>query len=113
MRVERSGGIYQVRCEDGEKVSGHRPSVDVLMNSVAESVGRNAVGVMLTGMGSDGAAGMLAMRKAGARTMAQDEASSVVFGMPKMAYEKGGAERLVALDDMASEIVKALSSKTG
>ena len=78
MRVIRSGGFYQVTCEPGEKVSGHCPSVDVMMHSVAKHVGANAVAAMLTGMGSDGADGMLAMRKAGARCIAQDEASCVV-----------------------------------
>ncbi|MBF0531125.1 MAG: chemotaxis response regulator protein-glutamate methylesterase, partial [Deltaproteobacteria bacterium] len=86
MRVLRSGGIYKVSVAAGELVQGHCPSVEVLMLSVAEYVGRNAVGVMLTGMGRDGADGMVAMRKAGARTLAQDEATSVVFGMPKEAY---------------------------
>jgi two-component system chemotaxis response regulator CheB len=106
LRVIRSGGRYQVVCEPGEKVSGHCPSVDVMMHSVAKNVGPNAVGVMLTGMGSDGADGMLAMRKAGARNLAQDQASSVVFGMPKVAYEKGGAERLVPLDEIADNVAK-------
>lgn len=111
MRVIRSGGIYQVRCESGENVSGHCPSVDVLMNSVAQNVGSNAIGVMLTGMGSDGAAGMLAMRQAGARNLAQDEETSVVFGMPKVAYERGGAERLVPLERMASAVIDLLSER--
>jgi two-component system chemotaxis response regulator CheB len=106
LRVIRSGGRYQVVCEPGEKVSGHCPSVDVMMHSVAKNVGPNAVGVMLTGMGSDGADGMLAMRKAGARNLAQDQASCVVFGMPKVAYEKGGAERLVPLDEIADNVAK-------
>ncbi len=109
MRVVRSGGIYKVQCEEGEKVSGHRPSVNVMMHSVAKEVGRNAVGVMLTGMGSDGAEGMLAMRQAGARCIAQDEASSVVFGMPKVAFEKGGAEKLVPLEDIAQATINLLS----
>ena len=101
MRLRRSGGIYEVDCQPGEKVSGHCPSVDVLMHSVAEQAGRNAVGVMLTGMGRDGAEGMLAMRRAGARNIAQDEESSVVFGMPKEAHANGGAERLVPLQQIA------------
>ncbi len=112
MRVVRSGGQYQVRCEAGEKVSGHCPSVDVLMHSVAQQVGANAVGAMLTGMGADGADGMLAMRRAGARNLAQDEASCVVFGMPKVAFERGGAERLVPIDEMARAIVQMLGEKT-
>ncbi len=112
MRVKRSGGIYQVSCEAGETVSGHCPSVDVMMHSVAQHVGANAVGVMLTGMGADGADGMLAMRKAGARNIAQDEASSVVFGMPKVAFERGGAERLVPIDDIASATLRLLAEKS-
>lgn len=111
MEVVRSGGIYQVRCAPGEKVSGHCPSVDVMMHSVAKHVGRNAIGVMLTGMGSDGAKGMLAMREAGARNMAQDEATSVVFGMPKVAYEKGGAEKLFPIDRIAAQVISLLTEK--
>lgn len=109
MQVQRSGGIYKVICEPGEKVCGHCPSVQVLMDSVAEQVGPNAIGVMLTGMGADGAEGMGAMRNTGARTMAQDEKSSVVFGMPNEAYKRGGAERLVPLHKIAEEVVKVLS----
>ncbi|TPV93546.1 MAG: chemotaxis response regulator protein-glutamate methylesterase [Myxococcales bacterium FL481] len=108
MRITRSGGQYRLQCEDGPKVCGHRPSVEVLMQSAAKSLGSNAVGVMLTGMGRDGADGLLAMRKAGARTFAQDEATSVVFGMPREAHLNGGAERLVPLRDMAGTIMGAL-----
>ncbi len=104
--VERQGGRYVVRCKPGDPVSGHCPSVDVLMDSVATAVGRNAVGVVLTGMGSDGASGLLRMRQAGARTFAQDEASSVVFGMPKQAYQNGAAEKLVAITKVADELVR-------
>lgn len=111
MTVARSGGIYQVACKQGEKVSGHCPSVDVLMHSVAQNVGSNAVGAMLTGMGRDGAEGMLAMFKTGARNFAQDEASSVVFGMPKEAYERGGVEHLLPLDEIAQRIINLLSGK--
>jgi two-component system chemotaxis response regulator CheB len=109
MKVVRSGGVYQVVCEPGETVSGHCPSVDVLMHSVAEQVGTNAVGVMLTGMGADGAAGMLAMRRTGARTLAQDQATSVVFGMPKVAFERGGAECLLPIDRIPAEVMNLLS----
>jgi two-component system chemotaxis response regulator CheB len=109
MRVVRSGGIYEVECKAGEKVSGHCPSVDVMMHSVAQHVGRNAVGVMLTGMGRDGADGMLAMRAAGARNIAQDEQTCVVFGMPKEAFENGGAERLVPLEKIAETSLSMLS----
>ncbi|MFC1563844.1 chemotaxis response regulator protein-glutamate methylesterase [candidate division KSB1 bacterium] len=109
MSVVRSGGIYQVRCYEEEKVCGHRPSVEVLMQSAAKSVGPNAVGVMLTGMGHDGADGMVAMREAGARTIAQDEASCIVFGMPKEAFKRGGAEKLIPLDRIASSVISLLS----
>lgn len=109
LRVVRSGGIYTVLLESGEKVSGHRPSVDVMFHSVAQSAGRNAVAAILTGMGADGADGMVAMRQAGARTVAQDEQSSVVFGMPKVAYERGGAERLVPLENIAATLIGYLT----
>lgn len=106
--VRRSGGTYLVDCLEEEKVNGHCPSVDVLFHSVAKSVGSNAVGIILTGMGQDGAEGMLAMRQAGARTIAQDEASSIVFGMPKVAYEIGGAENLKSLDDIPKTLMGLL-----
>ena len=111
MSIVRSGGIYKVNCKKGEKVNGHRPSVEALFDSVAKYVGVNAVGVMLTGMGSDGADAMVAMRKAGCRTLAQDEATSVVFGMPKEAYIRGGAERLVPLHDIAHSVMGLLVEK--
>lgn len=108
MEVVRSGGNYLVRCRDGEKVKGHRPSVDVLLRSVAKYAGSNAVGIVMTGMGADGAEGLVSMRNEGARTFAQDEASSVVFGMPKEAYLRGGAEKLVHLKDIPSTIIQAI-----
>lgn len=108
MRVVRSGGIYQVKCEPGEKVSGHRPSVDVLMHSVAREVGANAIGAILTGMGGDGADGLLAMRQAGARNIGQDKDSCVVFGMPNVANQKGGLEALLPLDEIAPRIMSLL-----
>jgi len=108
MTVQKRSGVFQVSCSAGEKVNWHCPSVDVLMNSVATQANKMAVGIMLTGMGSDGSNGMLAMRNAGARTMAQDEATSVVFGMPRVAYEKGGAERLLPLDQIPAAILKIL-----
>ncbi len=104
--VERRGGHYVVRCRDGELVNGHRPSVDVLMHSVASAVGANAIGAILTGMGSDGAKGLLAMREAGARTFAQDAATSVVFGMPQQAFKVGATERLVPLVRIPDELVR-------
>jgi two-component system chemotaxis response regulator CheB len=111
MTVRRSGGMYLVDCRQGEKVCGHRPSVEVLFQSVAKSAGANAIGIILTGMGSDGADGMLAMRQAGAKTMAQDEASSVVFGMPKVAHERGGAQSLVPLHGVAHKLMTQLAEK--
>lgn len=112
MRVVRAGGQYKVEVKPGDLVNGHCPSVEVMMLSVAEHVGRNAVGVMLTGMGRDGADAMKAMRTAGARCIAQDEASSVVFGMPKEAYERGGAERLVSLGNMSQTVLELLKQIT-
>ena len=109
MEVYRSGGIYQVKVRDGEKVNGHCPSVGVLMQSVAKHVGDNAVGVILTGMGGDGAEGLKEMRENGARTFAQDEKTSVVFGMPKVAYDIGAAERLLPIDGIVPVILRVLS----
>jgi two-component system chemotaxis response regulator CheB len=97
MEVVRSGGMYNVRCMEGKEVNGHCPSVDVLFRSAAREVGTNGLGVLLTGMGRDGADGLLEMKQAGARTLAQDEESCIVFGMPKAAVENGAAEKLVSL----------------
>ena len=109
LRVEKSASGYRLKISDDDKVCGHRPSVEVMMQSMAKHVGPNAVGIMLSGMGSDGANGMLAMRRAGARTMAQDEATRIVFGMPKEAFERGGAERLLPLQKIAAEVIRLLS----
>ena len=109
LKVVRSGGIYKVDVKEGPLCCGHCPSVEVMMQSIAKSVGSNAVGAMLTGMGADGATGMKAMRDAGARCIAQDEASCVVFGMPKEAYLKGGAERLVPLSKISATLLNFLS----
>lgn len=105
----RSKGLYQTKCEYGPKVCGYRPSVEVLMNSVADHAGANAVGVMLTGMGADGADAMVKMREKGAGTIAQDKKSCLIYGMPRQAYERGGAERLVPLENIAEEVIKLLS----
>jgi two-component system, chemotaxis family, protein-glutamate methylesterase/glutaminase len=105
MVLRRSGARYVVDVKDGPRVNRHRPSVDVTFRSVARAAGRNAVGVILTGMGGDGAEGLLAMREAGARTVAQDERSCVVFGMPRVAIQIGAAERVVPLDSIAAEIL--------
>ena len=111
MTVRRSGGIYLVDCQEGENVNGHCPSVDVLFHSVARYVAGNAVGVILTGMGGDGAEGLLAMRQAGARTIAQDEATCVVFGMPKVAIDRGGVEKIGPLDSIPQMIVSTLGGE--
>jgi two-component system chemotaxis response regulator CheB len=109
MSIYRSGGEYFVRVKTGDLVNGHCPSVEVLMQSAAEEVGANAVGVMLTGMGADGAKALKNMRDAGARTLAQDEASSVVFGMPKAAWEAGGAEDLYPLNNIAKRVIELIN----
>ena len=95
-----------VHIFDGEPVNLHRPSVDVLFNSAAQIVSADAMGVILTGMGSDGARGLLAMKRARAHTIAQDEKSCVVFGMPDQAIRMGGVNSVVALDNIAEYIVK-------
>ncbi|MDO5530093.1 MAG: chemotaxis-specific protein-glutamate methyltransferase CheB [Paracoccus sp. (in: a-proteobacteria)] len=102
-----AGPVARPRCDliVGEKVSNHRPSVDVMFGS-ARSYAANCVAVMLTGMGHDGAAAMVDLRRAGALCLAQDQASSVVWGMPRAAYEQGGVDRLIALDRMAAEILE-------
>ncbi len=105
MLMRRNGAQYVVDVVDGPLVNRHRPSVDVLFRSVAKCAGSNASGIIMTGMGDDGAAGLLEMRNAGARTIAQDEASCVVYGMPKEALRRGGVERSVALDAIAREIM--------
>jgi len=102
--VRRSGAQYVVEVTDGPLVSRHRPSVDVLFRSVAQSVGPNSVGVIMTGMGNDGAEGLLEMKRAGAYTIAEDEASCVVFGMPKEAIERGAVDRVVNLSGIATAI---------
>ncbi|MCO6043911.1 chemotaxis response regulator protein-glutamate methylesterase [Aeoliella sp. ICT_H6.2] len=105
MGVYRSGANYAVKVGHGEPVNRHRPSVDVLFRSAAKHLGSNAIGVILTGMGNDGAAGMLQMHQAGARTMAQDESTCVVFGMPKEAITAGGVDEVVPLDCVAERML--------
>jgi len=104
MLLQRNGAQYQVDVVDGPPVSRHKPSVDVLFRSVAKCAGKNAVGIIMTGMGDDGAAGMLEMRASGALTIAQDEASCVVFGMPKEAIKHGGVIKVSPLACLAGEI---------
>jgi two-component system chemotaxis response regulator CheB len=103
--VVRDGARYRCRLNDGEPVSRHRPSVDVLFRSVAQSAGRNSIGVMLTGMGRDGAEGMHEMRDAGAMTIAQDEKTSVVWGMPGAAFQAGAVQSLHPLTQIAETII--------
>jgi two-component system chemotaxis response regulator CheB len=108
MLLRRNGAQYFVEIMDGPLVNRHRPSVDVLFRSVAKCAGANALGVIMTGMGDDGAAGLLEMRKAGAQTVAQDEESCVVFGMPKEAIKRGGVVKTVTLTAIAREIMLQL-----
>ncbi len=106
MKIERSGGVYQVRILPGDLVNGHAPSVEVLFDSVAEYAGSNAIGVMLTGMGRDGADAMRRMRDAGAKNIVQDEESSVVWGMPGEAFKAGAADKVTSLDLIAGEMLR-------
>jgi two-component system, chemotaxis family, protein-glutamate methylesterase/glutaminase len=106
MLLKRSGARYFVQVKDGPMVHHQRPSVDVLFKSVADYAGENALGVILTGMGADGAAGLLKMRQAGARTIAQDEQSCVVFGMPKEAIKMGAAEAVIPLHGIAQKTLQ-------
>ena len=111
MLLRRSGARYYVEIKDGPQVHHQKPSVDVLFNSVAKYGGANAVGAILTGMGADGAAGLLAMRRAGASTLAQDEATCVVFGMPMEAIKCGAAESVVPLGRVAGKMLALACSK--
>ena len=113
MRLKKVGERYRVECFEGEKVNGHCPSIDVLFDSVAKEVGDRAIGIILTGMGYDGAKGLLTMRRKGARTLGQDEKSSVVYGMPKVAFEIGAVERQVPLETMAQALVTLLKRGNG
>ena len=105
--LERQGARYVVAIKEGPLVSRHRPSVDVLFRSAARNAGANAVGIIMTGMGDDGARGLLEMKQAGARTIAQDEATSVVFGMPKEAIARGAVDRIAPLGAIARELLHA------
>ena len=110
MLLRRQGSGYCVEVRTGPQVCYQRPSVDVLFASVAETAGPSAVGVLLTGMGADGAQGMLAMKSAGARTIAQDEASCVVYGMPREAVRLGGVDSIASLQDIPAAIQTALQA---
>ena len=107
MEVRRTGGQYKVQLREGEKVTFNRPSVDVLFDSVAQQVGRNATAVLMTGMGRDGAKGLRAIRDAGGRTFAQNKATSVIYGMPQEAVSLGAAEKELALERIPEALIKA------
>ena len=107
----KKDGIYQVVIRQGPKVNGHCPSVDVLFESVASVAKDKALGIILTGMGGDGAKGLLAMRNAGARTIGQDESTCIVYGMPKVAYDIGAVEYQEKLSDIAKRTYSILSKK--
>lgn len=106
LSVARQGKAMRCRLTRSESVNGHRPSVDVMFNSVAAAAGPASVGALLTGMGKDGAAGLKAMRDAGAYTLGQDEASSIVYGMPRAAFDMGAVEKQLPLDDIGAELVR-------
>lgn len=109
MRLVKVNGAYQVEIKPGERVSGHCPSVDVLFESVAQVAKERSIGIILTGMGGDGAKGLLAMRQAGARTIGQDESTCVVYGMPKVAYELGAVEYQEKLTDISKKTYAVLN----
>lgn len=111
MVIKKFGDKYKVECFLSEKVNGHCPSVDVLFESVAKVAGNHAIGVILTGMGYDGAKGLMAMRRKGARTIGQDEKSCVVYGMPKVAYNIGAVEKQASLDNIANNICSMACEK--
>jgi len=111
LSLVRNGAFTTVRIHGGAPVNRHRPAVDVMFESAARELGANCVGALLTGMGDDGARGLLALRRAGARTLAQDEASCVVFGMPKEAIALGAAEQIVPLDTVAYHLLRCAQAK--
>ena len=113
MTVKKMGDLMSLECFYGDKVNGHCPSVDVLFNSVASRIGNSAMGVILTGMGDDGARGMLKMRQAGSVTLGQDEASSVVYGMPRAAFEMGAVSQQLPLSAMAAMITVVANYQGG
>src|SRR5690606_4168801 len=112
LRVIRDGARWRCRIDDGPPVNRHRPAVDVLFRSVARSAGANAIGVVLTGMGEDGARGLLEMQQAGAATLVQDEASSVVWGMPGAAVRLGAAQEIVPLHHLAARLLELAGHHT-
>jgi two-component system chemotaxis response regulator CheB len=111
LEIGGSPGDLRCRLRETPPVNGHRPSVDVMFHSVAKTIGKKAVGVILTGMGQDGAHGLLAMREAGASTFGQDEATSVVYGMPRAAFELGAVEKQVSLARMGDQLIAVTQRK--
>lgn len=111
LKINKKGNSYIVECFDGDKVNGHKPSVDVLFNSVAEKAGASAIGIILTGMGYDGAKGLLNMKQKGAITIGQDEKSCVVYGMPKVAYDIGAVVKQVSLSNIPQTIYSIIGQK--
>jgi len=109
MKIKKAGTQFVIECFKGEKVNGHCPSVDVLFHSVADHLGDQALGIILTGMGYDGAKGLLAMKKKGSMTLGQDEKSCVVYGMPKVAFNIGAVEKQIPLNNMAEAIYKLVT----
>ena len=109
MQIVKKGDDYQVLLKEAPKVNGHCPFGDVMCESVAKAAGKHAVGIILTGMGGDGAKGLLQMREAGAHTIGQDEASCVVYGMPRVAYEMGAVEYQVKLDEISDKTYQILN----
>ena len=108
MQVLKDSSGMRVECKEGEKVSGHCPSIDYLFSSVAKAIGAHAVGIILTGMGKDGANGLLSMHEAGAYTLGQDEKSSIVYGMPMEAYKLGAVDRQGNLSEIANYLLSAI-----
>lgn len=113
MRLIKHGSEYKVECKEGPKVSGHCPSVDVLFESVAKAAGKNAIGIILTGMGADGANGLLSMKNAGAETIGQNERSCVVYGMPKVAYDIGAVKYQLDLTQVSEKVYTLLGAGRG
>jgi two-component system, chemotaxis family, protein-glutamate methylesterase/glutaminase len=111
MRLARSQDGYVVDCRDGERVNGHKPSVDLMFESVAKEAGSHAVGIILTGMGYDGAKGLMSMRRKGARTIGQDEASCVVYGMPRAAFEIGAVEKQLPLERISRYLIQLMERR--
>jgi two-component system chemotaxis response regulator CheB len=108
MLLKRSGARYYVEVKEGPLVNRHRPSVDVLFRSTARYAGANAIGVIMTGMGDDGARGLLEMKQSGAKTVAQDEKTCVVFGMPKEAIKMGAVDKILPLDSIAPYVIRPI-----